>query len=95
MYRDFFSQGTKEFCRFAHVASFVIIGVLLIVHLYLFLLSMNRQSLYAMFDDGRLPIDYIKSHHPIWYEKLTGKRPELTSTEKVEQSVAEEKLTTS
>jgi formate dehydrogenase subunit gamma len=78
-----------------HAASFVVIGMFLIVHLYLSLLPMNRQSLNAMFEDGRLPIDYVKSHHPIWYEKLTGKKPEQTSAEKVEPSVAEEELTTS
>jgi formate dehydrogenase subunit gamma len=94
MFRDLFSQGTQEFCRFVHAASFVIICVFLIVHLYLSLLPMNRQALNAMFGDGCLPIDYVKSHHPIWYEKLTGKTPESVSAEKEEQSVAEEKLTT-
>jgi len=95
MFRDLFSQGTQEFCRFVHAASFVVIGVFLIVHLYLSLLPMNRQALNAMFGDGRLPIDYVKSHHQIWYEKLTGKSAELTTTEKEEPSVAEEELTTS
>ena len=95
MFRDLFSQGIQEFCRFVHAASFVVIGVFLIVHLYLSLLPMNRQALNAMFGDGVLPIDYVKSHHPIWYEKLTGKKPEQTSAEKVEPSVAEEELTAS
>ena len=95
MFRDHFSQGTQEFSRFVHAASFVVIGVFLIVHLYLSLLPMNRQALNAMFGEGELPIDYVKSHHPIWYEKLTGKKPEQTSAEKVEPSVAEEELTTS
>ena len=85
MFRDLFSQGIQEFCRFVHAASFVVIGVFLIVHLYLSLLPMNRQALNAMFGDGRLPIDYVKSHHPIWYEKLTGKSAEPPSTDKKEQ----------
>ena len=85
MFRDHFSQGTQEFSRFVHAASFVVIGVFLIVHLYLSLLPMNRQSLNAMFEDGRLPIDYVKSHHLIWYEKLTGKSTEPPSTDKKEQ----------
>jgi cytochrome b subunit of formate dehydrogenase len=46
--------------------------VFLIVHLYLALLPMNRQSLYAMFRDGGLPADYVRSHHALWYEKETG-----------------------
>jgi formate dehydrogenase gamma subunit len=84
MFRDFFSQGTQEFNRFVHAASFVVIGVFLIIHLYLSLLPMNRQALNAMFGDGSLPIDYVKSHHPIWYEKLTGKSLESVSVEKEE-----------
>jgi formate dehydrogenase gamma subunit len=84
MFRDLFSQGIQEFCRFVHAASFVVIGVFLIVHLYLSLLPMNRQALNAMFGDGSLPIDYVKSHHLIWYEKLTGKTPESVSAEKEE-----------
>jgi hypothetical protein len=42
-----------------------------------------------MFGDGCLPIDYVKSHHPIWYEKLTGKKPEPPSTDKNEQESVE------
>ena len=85
MFRDLFSQGTQEFCRFVHAASFVVIGVFLLVHLYLSLLPMNRQALNAMFGDGSLPIEYVKSHHQIWYEKLTGKGVEPPSTYKKEQ----------
>ena len=85
MFRDLFSQGTQEFCRFVHAASFVVIGVFLVVHLYLALLPMNRQALNAMFGDGGMPIDYVKSHHQIWYEKLTGKSAEPPSTDKKEQ----------
>jgi hypothetical protein len=48
-----------------------------------------------MFEDGRLPVDYVKSHHPIRYEKLTGKKLEQTTAEKVEPSAAKEELTTS
>ena len=95
MFKDHFSQGIQEFSRFVHAASFAAIVVFLIVHLYLYLLPMNRQSLNAMFGDGRLPINYIKSHHPIWYEKLTAKGAEQTSAEKVKPSGPEEELTAS
>ena len=93
MFRDLFSQGTQEFCRFVHAASFVVIGVFLIVHLYLSLLPMNRQALNAMFGDGTLPMDYVKSHHQIWYEKLTWKTAATPSTDKKEQESVEEELT--
>ncbi len=82
MFRDFFPQGIQEFCRFVHAASFVVIGLFLIIHLYLALLPMNRQALNAMFGDGNLPMDYIKSHHQIWYEKLTGKSAGPVSIDK-------------
>ena len=42
MFRNIFTQGIQEGCRFVHAASFVIIGVFLIVHLYIILLPMNR-----------------------------------------------------
>jgi formate dehydrogenase subunit gamma len=92
MFRNLFPQGVQEFCRFLHAASFVTISVFLVVHLYLSLLPMNRESLHAMFRDGTLPIDYVKNHHPIWYEKLSGhKKSEETPLEKVEPSVVQEK----
>lgn len=93
MFRGHFPQGVQEFCRFVHAASFVIIGVFLIVHLYLALIPMNRPSLYAMFGDGNLPLDYVRSHHPLWYESLTGqKEPDPAPAEHEEQSAADEKL---
>ncbi len=76
MFRDSFSRDIQELCRLVHAASFVVIGVFLIVHIYLALIPMNRQALNAMFGDGSLPMDYVKSHHPIWYEKITGKNAE-------------------
>ena len=33
---------------------------------------------------GSLPMEYVKNHHAIWYEKLTGKTPESVSAEKEE-----------
>jgi len=88
MFRDQFSEGVQEFSRLVHAASFVTIGVFLIVHLYLALLPMNRPPLYAMFRDGGLPTDYVRSHHAIWYENLTGKRRiDPKPAEKAEHSV--------
>lgn len=74
MFRDFFSQDTQEISRMIHALSFVVITLFLIVHLYLSLLPMNRKALEAMFGDGKLPLEYVKEHHEIWYEKLVKKR---------------------
>ena len=73
MFRGLFSDPISEVSRLIHAASFVVIAVFLIFHLYLSMLPMNREARNAMFDNGRLPMAYVKSHHPIWYEKLTGK----------------------
>ena len=89
MFRDVFSQGIQEFSHFVHSASFVVIGVFLIIHLYLSLLPMNRKALSAMFGEGELPVDYVKNHHQIWYEELTGKSAEPPSTVKQEQESIE------
>jgi cytochrome b subunit of formate dehydrogenase len=72
MLRDQFSQGVQELSRFVHAASFVVIGVMLLLHLYLFLSPLNRKAYHAMFGDGTLPLDLVREHHPIWYEKLKG-----------------------
>ena len=74
MFRGLFSQGVQEFSRFVHAASFVAIGVFLVVHIYLSSIPMNRQAMKAMFGDGKMPMDYVLHHHPIWYEKLTGRK---------------------
>ena len=59
--------GAFRSCRFVYV-----IGVLLFIHTNLALLPMNRPALHAMFRNGFLPVDFVKSHHPIWYERLNG-----------------------
>ncbi|MGV8075347.1 MAG: cytochrome b/b6 domain-containing protein [Syntrophobacteraceae bacterium] len=72
MFRDQFSPGAQEFFRFVHAASFVIIGVMLLLHIYLATSPLNRAAFHAMFGDGALPLDHVQEHHPIWYEKLKG-----------------------
>lgn len=72
MFRDQFSQGVQEFSRFVHAASFVVIAVMLLLHVYLALSPLNRKAFHAMFGDGTLPLDHVREHHPIWYEKLKG-----------------------
>ena len=95
MFRDQFSRGAQEFSRFVHAASFVVIGVMLLLHIYLALSPLNRPLFHAMFGDGGLPLDHVREHHPIWYENLTGKKkPQPPPVEKGEQSVADEKLAT-
>lgn len=74
MFRGIFPQELQELSRFIHAASFILIAIFLIIHLYLALLPMNRKARNAMFDDGYLPVDYVENHHPIWYEKLSRKK---------------------
>jgi formate dehydrogenase gamma subunit len=92
MFRNQFPEGVQEFSRLVHAASFVVIGVFLIVHLYLALLPMNRQSLYAMFRDGTLPVDYVKSHHALWYDKLNAPPHDPTPAPNEARAVTDEKM---
>ena len=46
---------------------------MLLLHIYLALSPLNRKAFHAMFGDGKLPLDHVREHHPIWYEKLEAK----------------------
>lgn len=58
------------FARLVHVVTFAAIVIMLIMHMHFALLPKNRKALYAMFRDGKLPMDDVKHHHPLWYEQL-------------------------
>lgn len=43
---------------------------------------MNREALNAVVEDGRLPMDFVKNHHEIWYQKLTRENTDSSYIEK-------------
>lgn len=70
MFRDTFSTAAQEQARLVHGISFILIGLLLPVHIYLSLIPMNRHGIRAIFRDGNIPLSIVREHHPIWYEQL-------------------------
>lgn len=59
-----------ELARLLHVAAFAGMIVALVFHVHFATLPVNRKAFWAMFRDGKLPMDEVKKHHPLWYEKL-------------------------
>ncbi len=69
-FRDSFSPSTWELAHTIHVwlAWLGIAG--LIVHVYLAIgLPEHRPMIRAMFRTGTLPEDFVRKHHPLYYEK--------------------------
>ncbi|CZE47730.1 cytochrome b/b6 domain-containing protein [Campylobacter geochelonis] len=66
----FFDANTTLLLRDIHSVSFVILVIVLIIHMFFALLPSNESSYKAMFETGEMDEEYVKSHHPLWYEKL-------------------------
>jgi formate dehydrogenase subunit gamma len=77
-FRDSFSPAIWSFSRFVHDAVFLLTALALIVHVYLGTHPINRESLRAMFGNGEMDLEFIKHHHPLWYEKLIKKGGQTT-----------------
>ncbi len=70
IFRDMFSVEVASYARGAHAISFVLLGMLLMIHIYLATHPTNKNSYKAMFKTGEMDIDFIKDHHGIYYDKL-------------------------
>jgi len=70
IFRDSFSVEVASYARGAHAISFIILGVLLMIHIYFAVHPTNKNSYKAMFKTGEMDVDFIKHHHGIYYEKL-------------------------
>jgi len=70
VFRDAFSVEIAAYARGAHAISFVFLGLLLMIHIYLATHPTNKASYKAMFKTGEMDEDFIKDHHGIYYEKL-------------------------
>jgi formate dehydrogenase subunit gamma len=70
IFRDSFSVDLVAYARGAHAISFVFIGLLLMIHIYLATHPTNKNSYDAMFKTGEMDEEFIKDHHSIYYEQL-------------------------
>ncbi|UJF17041.1 cytochrome b/b6 domain-containing protein [Vibrio sp. SS-MA-C1-2] len=59
-----------DLARLLHVVAFAGMIIALIFHIHFATLPMNRKAFRAMFRDGKLPMEEVKKHHPLWYKKL-------------------------
>jgi formate dehydrogenase subunit gamma len=71
--RTYIPEGIIGFARFIHGFFFIVMSIVLIIHIYLGTHPINRAGLKAMFGDGEMDADEIKSKHPLWWKKLQGK----------------------
>lgn len=70
MFKDAFEPNTWRWARFFHDVGFFIFLVILPIHIYIALHPLNRKGYRAMFETGTLPEEYVRTHHPNWWEKL-------------------------
>ncbi len=73
LFRDLFSIEIVAYARGAHAISFIFIGLLLLIHIYLATHPTNKASYKAMFKTGEMDEEYVKEHHSIWYKKIKTK----------------------
>lgn len=69
-------QGTKLFSVHLTNFSFALIAVVSILFLlYLFLIAPVMKEAHpefnALFFDGKVPLEWVKKYHPLWYEEIT------------------------
>ncbi|MGB6327716.1 MAG: cytochrome b/b6 domain-containing protein [Halarcobacter sp.] len=64
------SLRDAEFIGTLHSFSFIMLGIILIIHVIFALLPSNLPAFKAMFQTGEMSIDHVKEHHIYWYERL-------------------------
>ncbi len=73
--KEYFPIDTVLWAHLLHDIGFYIAIIGLTVHVYLAtMIPEHRPMIEAMFDTGELPEEFVKEHHPKWYEKIMKKR---------------------
>lgn len=70
MFRDMYGGDLVATMRAVHAVSFVILGAMLIVHIYFGMHPINRHGLKAIFRTGEVDEKTVKEHHPLWYQQM-------------------------
>lgn len=74
-FRGFFGEEAWRWAHMIHDAGFFVFAIMLPVHVYLaVLIPEHKPMVSAMFRTGKLPLEFVKEHHPNWYKKLTGEK---------------------
>lgn len=69
-FRGSFAPATWTLARNLHDIGFALLLPTLLGHMYFGIHPLNRAGFKAMFGSGDLDEAEIKSHHPLWYEKI-------------------------
>ena len=70
VFRPYISADLASYARAIHALSFIVLGIVLIMHIYFSTHPANKEAYKAMMKTGEMDEDYVKSHHGIWYKKL-------------------------
>ncbi len=74
MFPWYFPIWIHEWALVIHDVFFFLIVFVLLFHFYMSTLyKEHRPLLDGMFTDGMVPTEYIKEHHPLWYEEVKKK----------------------
>jgi len=74
-FRDSFDPSLWALAHTVHDIGFFIFMIMLPVHIYLAaVIPEHRPMVEAMFRTGKLPLEYVKKHHPKWYRKIVGEK---------------------
>lgn len=64
------SAAFLQWSVFFHDIAFIVAGVMLLVHVYLGVLHPMMKGAWGAMANGKVSVDYAKSHHPKWYEEV-------------------------
>lgn len=71
---QYFPELVHTWSLLGHDLALVILLFVVIMHLYMSIfLAPHRPLLLAMNIDGQVSLEYVKEHHPLWYEQLMKK----------------------
>ncbi|MGQ9719526.1 MAG: formate dehydrogenase subunit gamma [Nitrososphaerales archaeon] len=74
MFPWYFPTWVYGWALVAHDVFFLLITFVIIFHFYMSVVyKEHRPLLDGMFTDGMVPAEYIKEHHPLWYEEVKKK----------------------
>ncbi len=69
---------------FVHDVAFITTGTMLFVHVYLSVLHPLMAGAWGSMARGKVSVEYVKSHHAKWYDKLTKPAKQVEVEELVE-----------
>ena len=73
-FKDALAPGVFQWCVFVHDVAFIVTFVFLLVHVYLGVihpLMRTHGGSFRSMVDGKVTVEYAKSHHGKWYNRIS------------------------